>query len=409
MSERGCRSCGEHGLRPFLDLGSTPLADALLDADALDRPEPRYPLRVAFCPDCALVQILDDVDPQRLFVDNFLYYSSWSDKVLDHARRHADQLVEARALDALSFVVEIGSNDGYLLGNFVDAGVPVLGIDPAPGQAAAADAAGIPTRAAFFGLDLARELVAERGPADVVIANNVLAHVPDLNGVVAGIAHLLADDGIATIENPWVRDLVDRVAFDTIYHEHFCYFSTTAVERLVRRHGLTLVDAEYFPDLHGGTVRWSVARAGTIRPSAVALLAEEEATGVTDFGYYADFAGRVQDVRANLRALVGRLKDEGHRLAAYGAAAKGSTLLNCTSIGTETLDFVVDRNPHKHGLFMPGVHVPIRPTEALLEEQPDHVLLLAWNFADEIRVQQAEYLRRGGSLILPVPEPAVMS
>jgi SAM-dependent methyltransferase len=408
VAEHGCRSCGEPGLRPFLDLGTTPLADALVDVEGLDRDEARYPLRVAFCPHCTLVQILDEVDPQRLFVDNYLYYSSWSDRLLDHARRHAEGLIGERGLDHDSLVVEIGSNDGYLLRNFVDRGIPVLGLDPAPGQALAANAAGVPTRAEFFGLDLARELVAGGHHADVIIANNVLAHVPDLNGFVQGLAELLAADGVITIENPWVRDLVDRVAFDTIYHEHFSYFSTTAVRSLFRRHGLFLNDVEYFPDLHGGTLRWTVGRTDVATAAARAFLADEVTSGVTEFAYYADFGRRVRDLRARLRALLHDLKVDGRRLAAYGAAAKGSTLLNYTGIGTEWIDFVVDRNPHKHGHFMPGVHVPIRPTEALLEEQPDHVVLLAWNFADEILTQQAEYRRRGGHFIVPVPEPAVL-
>ena len=408
MADRGCRSCGEPGLLPFLDLGTTPLADALVDTDGLDRDEARYPLRVAFCPHCTLVQILDEVDPQRLFVDNYLYFSSWSDRLLDHARQHAERLIVERGLDRHSLVLEIGSNDGYLLRNFVDHGIPVLGLDPAPGQALAANAAGVPTRAEFFGLDLARELVASGHHADVIIANNVLAHVPDLNGFVQGLAELLAADGVITIENPWVRDLVQRVAFDTIYHEHFSYFSTTAVRGLFRRHGLFLNDVEYFPDLHGGTLRWTIGRTDVTTSAAREVLADEVTSGVTEFAYYADFGRQVTDLRARLRALLQGLKADGRRLAAYGAAAKGSTLLNYAGIGTEWIDFVVDRNPHKHGRFMPGVHVPIRPTEALLEEQPDDVVLLAWNFADEIVAQQSEYRRRGGRFIVPVPEPAVL-
>ena len=386
----------------------TPLADALLDAEGVDRCEARYPLRVAFCPNCTLVQILDEVDPQRLFVDNYLYYSSWSDRLLDHARKHAERLIIERDLDHDSLVVEIGSNDGYLLRTFADRGIPVLGIDPAPGQAEAANAAGVTTRAEFFGLDLAHHLVADGDRADIIIANNVMAHVPDLNGFVHGLAVLLSPDGVITVENPWVRDLVDHVAFDTIYHEHFSYFSTTAIDRLVRRHGLFLNDVEYFPELHGGTLRWTIGRTESPTPAAMAFLAEEVAAGVTEFAYYADFGQRVSDLRASLRGLLHGLKADGRRLAAYGAAAKGSTLLNYAGIGTESIDFVVDRNPHKHGHFMPGVHLPIRPTEALLEEQPDHVILLAWNFADEILAQQEEYLRRGGRFILPVPEPAVL-
>jgi SAM-dependent methyltransferase len=408
VSERRCRSCDGEGLRPFLDLGTTPLADALLDAESIDRPEDRFPLRVAFCPDCTLVQILDEVDPHRLFVDNYLYFSSWSDHLLGHARRHTEALIVDRRLDEHSLVVEIASNDGYLLRTFVERGIPVLGIDPAPGPAAAAQAAGIPTITEFFGIDLARRLVAERGRADVVIANNVMAHVPDLNGFVRGLAELVAPDGVVTVENPWVRDLVDRVAFDTIYHEHFCYFSCTAINRLIRRHGLFLNDVDYFADLHGGTLRWTIGRNDAPTPVVGEFLAAEVAAGVTELAYYADFGRSVSDLRDRLRRLLRDLKADGRRVAAYGAAAKGSTLLNYAGIGAESIDFVVDRNPHKHGHFMPGVHLPIRPTEALLDEQPDHVVMLAWNFADEILAQQQEYVRRGGRFIVPVPEPAVV-
>jgi hypothetical protein len=404
----GCRSCGSRGLKPFLSLGTTPLADALVVEGKLAGPEARFPLEVAFCPTCSLVQITEEVPPEQLFVDNYLYFSSFSDHLLRHSREHALGLADSRGLGAESLVVEIASNDGYLLRNFVERGIPVLGIDPAPDLAAAAAAAGVPTWAEFFGTALAKRIVAERGHADVIIANNVMAHVPELNDFVAGMAMLVADDGLITVENPYVRDLVEHREFDTIYHEHFCYYSCTAVDALVRRHGLFLNHVEYFPGLHGGTLRWHIGPTEDVSDTARRYLAEEAETGLTTFDYYADFGVAVERIRADLRGLLESLRAEGRKLAAYGAAAKGSTLVNYAGIGTDLVEFVVDRNVHKQGRYMPGVHLPIRPVEALLEEQPDYVLLLAWNFADEIMKQQDEFIRRGGRFILPVPTPRIV-
>lgn len=408
MSELRCRSCAGSSLRVFLSLGETPLADALLDDEALARPEPRFSLDVAFCPDCSLVQIVEAVPPERLFVDNYLYFSSFSPALTAHAKAHAEKLIRRQGLGAESLVVELASNDGYLLRNFVDRGVPVLGIDPAPDQAEAAEAIGVPTIPEFFGVELAERLRLEGRPADVIIANNVMAHVPDLNGFVEGMRVLLAEDGVATIENPYVRDLIDNVEFDTIYHEHHCYFSCTAVDALMRRHGLHLNDVEYFPDLHGGTLRWSVAHHADVSDTVQRYLADERAVGLDAFGYYDGFGQRVERLRDDLRELLESCKAEGATIAAYGAAAKGSTMLNYAGIGVDLIDYVVDRNTYKQGRFMPGVHLPIRDPAVLLEEQPDYLLLLAWNFADEIMEQQAEYRRRGGRFIVPVPAPAVL-
>ncbi len=401
-----CRACGGETLRPFLSLGKTPLADALVRPDDIDAAEQRFPLEVAFCEECTLVQILHDVPPQTLFVDNYLYFSSFSDHLLEHSRAHATNLITSRGLGEDSLVVELASNDGYLLKNFAEQGIPVLGIDPAPDQAAVAIENGIPTLVEFFGVEVAQRLRAEGKQADVIIANNVMAHVPDLDSFVGGMAELIADDGLITVENPWVHDLVQHAEFDTIYHEHFSYYSCTSVHNLMRRHGLFLNDVEYFPDLHGGTLRWHCGPVEDVSDRVREFTALEEAEGVTGFAYYADFGERVQANIDALRALLIERRAAGRTIAAYGAAAKGSTLLNASGIGTDLLDFVVDRNVHKHGLMMPGVHVPVRPTEALLEEQPDDVLILAWNFADEIVAQQAEYVRRGGTFLVPVPTPA---
>jgi hypothetical protein len=385
-----------------------PLPDALLRSEELDRHEPRYPLDVAFCPGCSLVQIIEEVPPERLFVDNYLYFSSFSEGLMRHSREHALRLIADRGLNGNSLVVEVASNDGYLLRNFTEAGIPALGIDPAPEQAAAAEAAGVPTLREFFGADVARRLRSEGRSADVIVANNVMAHTPSLNSFVEGLSILLADDGVVTIENTYVKDLIDHCEFDTIYHEHFCYFSCSAVDALARRHGLHLNSVEDFPLLQGGTLRWHLGRSQSADSSAIDHLEAERQQGLTRFEYYRDFGTRVDGIRDDLRELLGSLRAEGKTIAAYGAAAKGSTLVNFVGIGPDLVEYVVDRNVHKHGLFMPGTHLPIREPEMLLETMPDYLLLLAWNYRDEIAEQQAEYLRRGGRFIVPVPTPCVL-
>jgi nucleoside-diphosphate-sugar epimerase/SAM-dependent methyltransferase len=407
-SSRDCRSCRHPLPIPFLSLGNTPLADALVDPRNAEAEEATFPLEVAVCAHCSLVQLLEEVPPQTLFVENYLYFSSYSDMVLDHSRDHASELIKERGLTEESLVVEVASNDGYLLKNFVEAGIPVLGIDPAPTQADAAVARGVPTLQAFFDAELARSLRLEGREADVIIANNVMAHVPDLNGFMGGMETLLAPDGVIRVENPYVLDLIDRCEFDTIYHEHLCYFSCSSVANIAQRHGLCLNDVEYFPELHGGTLRWHISRSAIQTPRAVAMLEEERSRGLDMPRYYAGFAERVDRLRRNLLTELWRLKSEGNRLAAYGAAAKGSTLLNCVGIGSDILDFVVDRNPHKQGLLMPGVGVPICDPSMLLDERPDYVLLLAWNFEREVLEQQQDYLNAGGRFIVPVPELRVV-
>jgi SAM-dependent methyltransferase len=405
---RACRSCHAAGLRPFLSLGQTPLADALVDEAHLSQPEATFPLDVAFCPSCSLVQILHDVPPQQLYVDNYLYFSSFSDYLLQHAKELALGLIESRRLGPDSLVAEIASNDGYLLRYFAERGIPVLGIDPAPQQAEVAAAAGITTLEEFFTKDLALRLRAEGKRPDVIIANNVMAHVPDLDGFVEGMRTVVAEDGHISIENPNVRDLIERCAFDTIYHEHHSYLSCTAVDSLMRRHDLYLNHVETFPDLHGGTIRWHVGPREDVSDEVRWHLKSEAEEGMTDFSYYRHFGARVEAIKSDLLALLRRLKDEGAVVAAYGAAAKGSTLLNYVGIGADLVSFVVDRNVYKQGKYMPGVHLPILETSALLERKPDYLLLLAWNFKDEIMSQQREYLEQGGRCIVPVPEPRII-
>jgi SAM-dependent methyltransferase len=354
-----------------------------------------------------MVQTTCVLDTAGIFDSSYPYFSSYSEDLLRHSRLHAESLIQERRLNRDSLVVEIASNDGYLLRNFVAADVPVIGIDPAPSQAVVAEKAGVPTKVAFFGRELARKLVADGRRADVIIGNNVLAHVPDVNDLVAGMSMLLKDGGVVTIENPYVRDLIANCEFDTIYHEHRCYFSCTSISNLVERHGLHLNHVEYFPALHGGTLRWHVSH-GTARSREVeAYLLAEEAAGMDAIAYYEGFATQVTGVKSKLQELLSDLKASGASIAAYGAAAKGSTLLNVVGIGRDVIDFVVDRNEHKQGLLMPGCHIPIVGPEALLREKPDYVLLLAWNFETEIARQQEAYVRAGGRFIVPIPEPVI--
>jgi SAM-dependent methyltransferase len=403
----GCRSCGETGLEPILDLGKTPLADRLLRKDQLGEPEPTFPLEVVFCPKCTLVQIRETVAPELLFAADYPYFSSFSSYLLEHSRRNVDELIGMRGLGPKSFVVELASNDGYLLRNFVEAGIPVLGIDPVSGVARAAEKAGVPTLVEFFTRDLAKRMAAKGQRADVIHANNVLAHVADTNGFVAGIYILLKDDGVAVIEAPYLRDLVDHCEFDTIYHEHLCYFSITALDRLFRRHGLYLNDVRRLP-IHGGSLRLYVERRERVQGSVSALLEEEKELGMDRADYYRDFSARVGELKKALLAMLRDLKSRGKRIAAYGAAAKGATLINYVGIGQELLEFVVDRNVHKQGMYMPGQKIPIYPSERILQEKPDYVLLLPWNLEGEILKQESAFREAGGRFIIPVPVPRIV-
>lgn len=415
----GCRACGAPDLAIVLSLGQTPLANRLLSAEELNLPEPTFPLDLAFCQRCALVQITVTVPPEELFRE-YLYLSSFSDTMLRHAEKIVSRLTAERKLSEESLVVEIASNDGYLLQYYKERGIPVLGIEPAVNIARIAmDERGIPTVSEFFDEALARELRRTGKQAEIIHANNVLAHVVDLNSVVSGIAVLLSETGLAVIEVPYVGDLIEHCEFDTIYHEHLCYFSLTALDRLFRKHHLLISDLERMP-IHGGSLRIYARKAergsggaqeAIPRQSEAVLemLKAEKEQGVDSLEFYRKFAMNVETLREQLVKMLDGLKRQGQRLAAYGASAKGSTLLNYFRIGSETLDFIVDRSTLKQGRYAPGTHLPIYPPEKLLEAQPDYVLLLTWNFADEILKQQAEYLRRGGKVIVPVPEPRVVA
>jgi hypothetical protein len=372
-----------------------------------------FPLELVFCPQCTLVQINETVSPEKLFRE-YLYYSSFSDTVLMNARNIADRLVERCGLNKDSLVVEVASNDGYLLKNYQEQGIPVLGVEPARNIAREAEEHGVPTVSEFFNVQLAEQLLEEYGAADIIHANNVVAHVADLHGMVAGMAVLLKEDGVAVIENHYVKDMIDHTEFDAIYHEHVCYYSATSFCNLFAQHGLILVDVEHLP-VHGGSLRVYFQRADGPRSlekeskmRVESLLNDEASWGVDQFAFYQDFGEKVERLRSNLLELLRNIKRDGMGIAAYGASAKSTTLLNYYGIGKETLDFVADRSTVKQGRYTPGTHLPILSPAALLDQQPDYILLLTWNFAEEILEQQAEYRKRGGRFIIPIPELRVL-
>ncbi len=405
-----CRFCGTPLQHTFVDLGLSPLCETFPAADELDRMEPFYPLHVKVCEQCLLVQLREYVQPDRIFSD-YAYFSSYSEDWLAHARRYVDEMVERLDLTGDSRVVEVGSNDGYLLRNFVDRGIPALGIEPAGNVAAVAEEHGVPTIVRFFGQALAEELASNGQRADLVIGNNVLAQVPDVNDFVAGLRTILAPDGVVTLEFPHLMRLVEGNQFDTIYHEHFSYFSFAVVEKILAVAGLRVVDVEELPT-HGGSLRiyarLAVAGSNGVRPRVEELRRREEAAGMDRLDYYRSFGPKVERTKHELLELLIGAKREGRSIVGYGAPGKGNTLLNYCGIRTDLLEYTVDRNVHKQGRFLPGTHIPIHHPDRIRETRPDIVLILPWNLRDEIVRQLSFITGWGGRFAVPIPQPTLL-
>lgn len=410
MTELTCRFCAAPLVRHFADLGMSPLSNAFLRADQLAEMEPFYPLTAYVCERCFLVQLPAVETPERIFSD-YAYFSSYSDSWLEHARQYCQDMTARLGLDRESLVVEIASNDGYLLRNFVAAGIPSLGIEPAANVAEVARQNGIDTLVRFFGAETARALVAEGRRARLLLGNNVLAHVPDLNDFVAGLAMLLAPGGVVTMEFPHLMQLMRGNQFDTIYHEHFSYFSLLTVRQVFARHGLAIFDVAELPT-HGGSLRIFARHAdegSDPGQRVVHLESVEREYGLDRLETYTRFA---EEVRATKRALLTfliRAREEGKRVAAYGAPAKGNTLLNYCGVRTDLVEFTVDRSPHKQGLFLPGTHIPIHGPERLRETRPDYVLILPWNLTEEIVAQMGDVREWGGRFVVPIPRLEVLA
>jgi SAM-dependent methyltransferase len=405
----GCRLCGMPLRHTFVDLGMSPLCESILAREQLDEMEPYFPLHVLVCGHCFLVQLRQYVSPEHIFRE-YAYFSSYSTSWIAHVKSYCEMISQRLGLDCNCLVVELASNDGYLLQHFQPLGVPVLGIEPAANVAQAAVEKGIATRVDFFGTRLASELAAEGKQADLIIGNNVLAQVPDLNDFVAGMVRLLKPNGIITLEFPHLQRLVEENQFDTIYHEHFSYFSLLTIQHLASRHGLKLVDVEELPT-HGGSLRIYLAHAQARHlpvPRVLELLHRERALGYGSLATYASFAEQVQRTKRRLLSLLIAIRDGGKVICGYGAPGKGNTLLNYCGIGTDFLEFTVDRNPHKHGRFTPGMHIPIHAVDRIDAVRPDYVLILPWNLKHEIVEQMRHVADWGGKFIVPIPHAMII-
>jgi 2-polyprenyl-3-methyl-5-hydroxy-6-metoxy-1,4-benzoquinol methylase len=411
MRMRDCRFCGAPLEQTFVDLGMSPVSNAFLKMEQLNGMEPFFPLHAYVCGSCFLVQLEQFETPDRIFNDEYAYFSSYSDTWLEHARRYAEAMTHRLSLGPTSFVAEIASNDGYLLQYFARNGIPVLGIEPAANCAQEARKKGVKTLVKFFGVQTATELAGAGHKADLLLGNNVLAHVPDLNDFVRGMQIMLKDTGVITMEFPHLLRLMRENQFDTIYHEHFSYFSFATVAQVFKAHGLRVFDVDQLAT-HGGSLRIYACHTTNVgqpdQPSVAALLAEERAEGLDRLDTYSRFS---EQVRATKRALLDFLigaKRASKTVIGYGAPAKGNTLLNYCGVRTDFIDYTVDRSPHKQGMFLPGVHIPIEAPEKIFETKPDYVLILPWNLKDEIVSQMARIRDWGGRFVVPIPEVEVL-
>jgi hypothetical protein len=404
-----CRLCNAPLTTSFVNLGMSPLCESVLAPDQIDQMEPFFPLHVLVCSNCFLVQLREYVTPERIFTE-YDYFSSYSTSWVEHALRYCEMIKSRLRLDKNSQVYEIASNDGYLLQHFVRLGIPVTGIEPAANVATAAQAKNIPTIVEFFGVDLARRLVSEGRRADLIIGNNVLAQVPDLNDFVRGMAIFLSADGVITLEFPHLESLIDQNQFDTIYHEHFSYFSFVTIDRLAKNHDLKVFDVERLMT-HGGSLRVYLCRADAayaVSPRVGALLVHERQSGFEDISVYSRFSAKVHHTKRQLLSFLIELKEKGAKVCGYGAPGKGNTLLNYCGIGTDFLDFTVDRNPYKHGLYTPGMHIPIYPVSAIDDARPDYLLVLPWNLKQEIIEQMRHVGDWGCKFIMAIPNVEVI-
>lgn len=411
MTQGCCRFCQTPLRHVFVDLGMSPLSNTYLTPDRLHRMEPFYPLHAFVCEACFLVQLEEFETPEQIFSD-YAYFSSYSDLWLSHARAYAQTMTERFGLDSRNRVVEVASNDGYLLQYFKDCGIPVLGIEPAANVAAVAVGKGVPTLVKFFGAATAAELAAKGQQADLLVGNNVLAHVPDLNDFVAGLKVLLKPHGVITMEFPHLLRLMLENQFDTIYHEHFSYFSFLTVEKVFARHGLTLFDVDELPT-HGGSLRIYARHAEDgSKPDGERmedLKRRERGAGLERLETYAGFAEQVKETKRNLLEFLIAVKRAGKTVAGYGAPAKGNTLLNYCGIRTDFLDYTVDRSPHKQGKFLPGTHIPVFHPDHIRETRPDYLLILPWNIKDEVMEQMAFVREWGGRFVVPIPKVEVLA
>jgi hypothetical protein len=402
--EVGCRLCGSRLRHTLVDLGMSPPCESILKADQIDQMELYYPLNVMVCDTCLLVQLKEYVSAETIFSE-YAYFSSYSTSWVAHAKAYCEAITKRLGLGGESLAVELASNDGYLLQHFLPLGIPVLGVEPAANVARAAEEKGVITRVDFFGIRLANQMVTEGLKADLIIGNNVLAQVPDLNDFVAGMKILLKPEGVVTLEFPHIERLMAENQFDTIYHEHYSYFSLLTIDLMAARHGLRVIDVEELPT-HGGSLRVYLAHEGSswaTEDSVTELLDREKRHGLMDMSTYASFGLKAQLAKRDLLAFLIAAKNEGKKICGYGAPGKGNTLLNYCSIGTDFLDFTVDRNPYKHGRFTPGMHIPVKPVEAIDEAKPDYILILPWNLKDEIIQQMHHVAGWGAKFVVPIP------